>query len=217
MSASEPPTEPRSPLNRETIIGAAIVLADRDSIGKLSMRSLASHLHYKPMSLYTHVANKSELLALMADHVAAGIAEPDPKLIPLDAVRTFAVATRSVLAKHTWASALWLQHLPGPRRTRHMEVSLQLMYDCGFPDELAHCGFHAVTDHVLGYTLQDLGLTMHMDDPQAVIADYLDRTDEAEFPRVVQHVHEHMRGESGGGFEFALDLILEGLERRNTK
>src|ERR1700752_3812590 len=62
-----------TPLTEETIVAAALAIADRGGLEALSMRSLAKELACNPMSLYVHVANKDALLDLMADRSMAAL------------------------------------------------------------------------------------------------------------------------------------------------
>ncbi|OMB78229.1 TetR/AcrR family transcriptional regulator [Mycolicibacterium conceptionense] len=81
-------------LTRETIVAAAVELADDDGLAALSMARLAEKLGCGTMSLYRHVANKDELVTFMLA-VAPG---PAPSA-PVDANwRT---------ALENWAGALW--------------------------------------------------------------------------------------------------------------
>src|SRR5207245_1915327 len=68
--------EPRTPLNRERVLSAAVQLADREGVDALSMRRLSAELGVVPMALYKHVANKDELLDGMIDVVVAEIDPP---------------------------------------------------------------------------------------------------------------------------------------------
>ncbi|MEM8619805.1 MAG: TetR/AcrR family transcriptional regulator C-terminal domain-containing protein [Actinomycetota bacterium] len=215
---SEVSTAPsaRSPLSREAIVGAAIVFADSEGIAALSMRKLAATLGFEVMSLYNHVANKDELLAAMVDEVAADI-------VPLAAVgeeddavagvRAVAIAMRTVLVEHRWASDLWLGHLPGAHRTAAMELLLDRLAALRLPEHVAHVGFHAVNNHVLGYTMQahamDVGLGD--DDMDARIHEYMAQLAEADAPRMAAHVQQHLDGETGSSFEIVLNFILDGL------
>lgn len=203
----------RASLDRDRIVRAGVVLADEHGASALSMRRLADHLGCGAMSLYNHVANKDELLGLMVDAVAAEIAVPPEGTEPLAAVRALAVATREVFLVHPWAPALWLRHLPGPARVRQMELLLDVLARSGLSAPVAHHGFHAVTNHVLGYTLQELELTMGGDDPQATIERFLAAIDDGTSPRMVAHVHQHLDGDTDSSFELVLDLILDGLVR----
>ena len=206
-------TRPRKPLHRDRIVAAAVELADSDGVDRLSMRNLARHLGFEVMSLYNHVANKDELLALMVDAVAAEIDEPSPDQAPLDAIRAITISTHDVLVRHPWAPELWQHYLPGPARTRHMDDLLRLFDESGLAPTLAHHGFHAVGNHVVGYTLQQLAMDMGGDDPDATAREYLAGISEADHPHMVAHVRQHGDGDTSSSFELVLDLILDGLVR----
>lgn len=207
----------REPLNRDAILTTAIDLADVDGVGALSMRNLARSLGFEVMALYNHVANKNELLAAMVDAVAGEIAPPESEVEPLAAVRELAIATRAVLVIHPWASELWLKHLPGPARSDQMELLLRTLGASGLSDELAHHGFHAVTNHVHGYTLQEQGMTLGQDRESAedTMFEYLATLSDDDHPHAIAHVHQHLDGDTSSSFELVLDLILDGLVRLN--
>jgi len=202
----------REPLHRDRIVAAAIALADRDGVDALSMRNLARRLGYEVMSLYNHVANKDELLSSMVDAVAAEIDGPPSSAPPLAAVRAVTISTHDVLVRHPWAPELWQRYLPGPARTRLMDGLLRLFDESGLSPALAHHGFHAVTNHVLGYTLQQLGMNIG-DDPEARANEFLAGISESEHPHMVAHVRQHLDGDTSSSFELVLDLILDGLVR----
>jgi AcrR family transcriptional regulator len=66
-----PARGPKPALTVEGITAAAIAVADADGLGALSMRRVAEHLGKSPMSLYTYVPGKAELVDLMLDRVLA--------------------------------------------------------------------------------------------------------------------------------------------------
>jgi len=207
---------PREPLQRDRIVAAGVELADHEGVDALSMRNLARSLGFEVMSLYNHVANKDELLSLMVDAVAAEIDAPSPDVAPLEAVRALTISTYEAFVLHPWAPSLWLRYLPGPARTRQMDYLLRLFDQSGLSPELAHHGFHAVSNHVLGYTLQQLGLNMG-DDPEARANEFLDGISETDHPHMVAHVRQHLAGDTSSSFELVLDLILDGLVRLDTE
>ncbi len=221
-------SEPRPALSQESIVAAAVVMADDGGLDALSMRSLARSLGYEVMSLYNHVANKHDLLTLMADHVATGIESPssgsdtgsdtvgDER--PMELIRELALSARRSLARHSWATSLWHRHVPGPARLHFMEMLLALFSRAGLADDLAHFGFHAVVNHVVGYTVQEQQMMAAFDDgddPHEKAREFLDSVDVARHPHVVAHVEQHLAGETGSSFELVLDLILDGLVRLN--
>jgi AcrR family transcriptional regulator len=207
----------RSPLSTSTIVAAGIALADEQGVDALTMRNLARTLGYEVMSLYNHVRDKDDLLTLMVDAVAAEIDDPPTDATPLAAVRATAVATHITLVRHPWAATLWLRQTPGPARTRQMEDLLRLMYGSGLSDELAHSGFHAVNNHVLGYTLQQLGMALDTDDLHGKARSFMAGLSPDTHPFMVAHIQEHLDGHTASSFELVLDLILDGLVRLNRE
>jgi len=206
----------RLPLSKERIVEQAVAIADADGsagVSKLSMRALARELGYEVMSLYNHVANKDELLAAMVDAVGAEIARPDPDAEPLAAIRAIAIDTHDTLVRHKWSAELWVRAPLGPARTARMEDLLRLFAESGLGPEIAHHGFHAVTNHVVGYTLQQLGMAYTGSGPDTRAQDFLAELSEDTEPHTIAHIHEHLDGNTGSSFELVLDLILDGLVR----
>src|SRR5690242_5368349 len=66
----------RAPLSRDQVLEAAVTLADEGGIDALSMRKLGQALGVEAMSLYNHVAGKSDLLDGMVDVVFGEIGLP---------------------------------------------------------------------------------------------------------------------------------------------
>ena len=219
MPASAAERRDRAPLDRERVVRAAVGIADAEGAGALSMRNLARHLGYEVMSLYNHVANKDQLLALMVDEVAGEMVTPDPDIAPLEAVRTLAVSMHDVLVRHPWAPELWQRQFPGSHRVRLMEDLLRLFAESGLADDLAHHGFHAVTNHVLGYTIQqlDMASSFPAEDAEAIARDFVATLSADEHPHMIAHVHEHLSGNTTPSFALVLDLILDGLVRLDAE
>ncbi|MFH8343690.1 TetR/AcrR family transcriptional regulator C-terminal domain-containing protein [Streptomyces sp. NPDC018045] len=65
-------------LSRHRIVRAGIRIADAEGLRSLSMRRVAAEFEASSMALYRHVANKDELVLLMADATFAEIELPDP-------------------------------------------------------------------------------------------------------------------------------------------
>ena len=73
-------TRTRSPLTRDRIIDAAVILADSGGVEELSMRKLGAELGVEAMSLYNHVQKKDDILDGMIDHVFRAIPLPRRRL-----------------------------------------------------------------------------------------------------------------------------------------
>ena len=68
--------EPRTPLNRDRVLLAALALADASGIDSLSMRKLGEAVGVEAMSLYNHVPSKADLLDGLIDLVFSEIELP---------------------------------------------------------------------------------------------------------------------------------------------
>lgn len=205
----------RAPLGVERIVAAGMALADAEGVGSLTMRRLADDLGYKVMALYRHVANKDELLTLMVDAVAATIVMPDDDTEPMEGIREHSIATRDAFVRHPWAPVLWLRYFPGPHRIDHMEYLLAAFDRSGLPPEIAHHGFHAVNNHVLGYTLQaqEMEVTAGGQSIEELARGFIETLDADRHRHSIAHVEQHLAGDTGSSFELVLDLILDGLVR----
>src|SRR5215831_19159923 len=70
------PRRKRRTLDQPQVVRAALVLLDDVGLDELTMRRLAERLDVKAASLYRHVRNKEELLALLGDEISAEIPLP---------------------------------------------------------------------------------------------------------------------------------------------
>src|SRR6516164_7338193 len=106
MGSAAHATGHRTPLSRDRVLRAAVIRADQDGISSLSMRKLGEALGVEAMSLYNHVASKSELLDGMIDIVFSEIDLPAGDGDWKDAMRRRAISARQVLHRHRWAIGL---------------------------------------------------------------------------------------------------------------
>jgi AcrR family transcriptional regulator len=206
-------TDIRIPLSRDRILSAAVELADAEGADAMSMRKLSASLGFEVMSLYNHVANKHDLLTGMVDRVAGEMDRRDPALPWKEAVRSMSISAHDVLLAHRWAAPLWSEMTPGPNRVLLMEDLLTAFRQGGFTPRLAHFGYHAVTMHIVGFTLQQLSYSVAADRTENSAEAFLSTIDTECFPYLIEHIEYHLHEDEGGDFEFILDLILDGLER----
>jgi AcrR family transcriptional regulator len=207
----------REPLSRERVLRAAVTLADQGGAEPLSMRRLARELGVVPMALYKHVANKDELLDGMVDVVVGEIAPPAGGADWKPAVRQRVLSARRVLLRHPWASrVLESRTHPTPAVLAYMDSMIGMLRAGGFSVDLAHHAIHAMGSRLFGFT-QEL-----FDDTAGAAPDADALRALAAFPHITELVRAitHDQGSVVGlgcddqfEFEFALDLLLDGLER----
>lgn len=127
---------PRQGLTIDAIVARAIVLADRDGLDALTMRRLAQALGVAPMTLYTYVPGRAELLDLMLDDVYARMPRADLSGAPWRA-RVTAVAGENLalFRAHPWAAVISTARPPlGPGMLAKYEHELRAFDDTGLDD-----------------------------------------------------------------------------------
>ena len=213
-------TEPRTPLNRERVLAAAVELADREGVEGLSMRRLAAELGVVPMALYKHVANKDELLDGMIDVVVTEIDPPRTDTDWKTAVRERILSARRMLLRHPWASRV-MESRTRPTMTvmAYMDSMIGMFIAGGFSIDLIHHVMHAMGSRLMGFT-QEM-FNDQSDEEQPFQPEMLEQL-QTVFPSIyelyltVNHEDESIVGpgcDDQFEFEFALDLMLDGIER----
>jgi len=216
--------ERRTPLTRDRVVAAGIGLADRDGIESISMRRLAQELGVEAMSLYTHVRTKDDLLDGMVDavigEIPTGAADGADGADGADwktSLRQMALAARGVVLAHPWApQPIETRTAPGPATIRYIDAVLGVLREGGFTVAQAHHALHILGSRLLGFT-QMLFDDSGDGDPEtaAAIADQL----RPAFPYVAEMAlavaHSGVLGpcDDDVEFTFALDFLLDGLER----
>jgi AcrR family transcriptional regulator len=186
------------------------------------MRRLAGELGVEAMTLYYYVAKKDEILEGIADLVAGEIELPDGEGDGdwKTATRRRAISAHDVLVRHPWAGMLWVSGAAlGPMRLRYMDAGLRGFREAGFTRELTEQAYHAVENHIVGYTLQEVSYPINRETVVEDGTSFLDALPADAYPHLVEHVLQHLEGPGHvdeGDFEFALDLILDGVERIRT-
>ena len=211
---------PRPPLSRERVLAAAVALADARGVEALSMRNLAQELAVVPMALYKHVASKDELLDGMVDLVVAEIDPPAGGTDWRTAMRRRILSARGALLRHPWASRVIESRTdPTPAVVAYMDSMIGMFRAGGFSIDLTHHAMHAMGSRLLGFSQElfqegtDLGPDMDPAAVQAMAGAYPHITE------LVTAISHDGASVVGGGcddqfeFEFALDLMLAGLER----
>jgi len=204
----------RQPLTRGRILTSAIAFADEHGVEALTMRKVADQLGFGVMSLYNHVSNKEEMLIGMVDLVSAEIELPSFEGDWRASMRVSASSAQRAFLRHRWAPNEWSHRMPGPARIRYMDALLGVLTEAGLSGELVYHGYHAITMHIVGFTMQQIGYEQGLDgDLDELASAFLAGLGEG-LPYMAEHVHAHLDDDGHGDeFGFVLDLILDGLER----
>ena len=211
----------RAPLSRERILRTAVALADQGGVQTASMRKIALELGVVPMALYKHVAGKDELLGGMIDIV---VGEIDPPAVDdvdwKGAIRQRILSARQALLRHPWASRVMESRTePTPTVLAYMDSMIGMFRAGGFSMDLTHHAMHAMGSRLMGFT-QELFNDTGGVDPEVEAEMWGQMADVYpsiyELFRTVTHDDASVVGpgcDDQFEFEFALDLLLDGLEK----
>jgi AcrR family transcriptional regulator len=207
-------------LSRAAIVTTAVALADRDGLTGLSMRRLAQHLGVDAMSIYYHLRDKDTLLAAMTDAVVAEITAAATTGPWTEQLAALIRQARRTMLRHPWAArVLEARDNPTPAVLLHIERVLAVMRAGGCSIDLCHHAIHLLGSRILGFS-QDL----FDDSPDNRPTPEEAAAQASAWAEAMPHIAELATAVSHSGtlgacddddeFTFALDLLLDGLERR---
>src|SRR3954471_14661957 len=167
VAGSEPPSG-RQPLDRGSIVPAAIAFIDEFGLPGLSMRRLGSILGVEAMSLYRYVPGRENLLDGVVEVVIEAMRHDEDVLDrPRDGWQDFlqrlAHGVRRVALAHPKAFPLvasrpaeapWLR--PPLRSLTWVEAFLDGLGEEGFDDDAAVAAYRAFTSFLLGHLLLEV-------------------------------------------------------------
>jgi len=211
----------RGKLSRERVLRAALVLADERGLESLTMHAIGRRLGVQAMSLYRHVEDKADLLDGLVDLVVSEVETPVSSADWKAAMRQRAISARRVFVRHPWAIGL-VESRPrmGAVTLRHHEWVLGVLLGAGFPVILAGHAYGLLDSYIYGFALQEPSLTYGSPEEHAEVGQAtLQQVTPDEYPHLARVAREFIEAgtEYGAGFEFGLDLILDGIERAQVE
>jgi AcrR family transcriptional regulator len=212
--AAEPDAEPtrsRGRLSTQAIVDTAITIADVDGLDAVSIRRVAAVLDVRPMSLYTHIVSKDELLALMADElVGMVIVEPPLPDDWREALSMIARQSFRMFASHPWLLALFTRRPRlGPNSARQAKQLAHAVRSLGLPPDDMWKLLGIVNDYVLGNALRVATSGVARD-----LVDTLSAEERAALPDTAALAKAEQQRLANEGFELGLEAVLDGVESR---
>lgn len=134
--AEVPRHGPRQGLSVDVVVGAAVNLADRSGLDAVTMRRVAQILGVAPMTLYTYIPGKAELLDLMLDAVYAEMPLADSRGLPWrQRLAMVAEENKALFEAHPWAASVSTSRPPlGPGLMAKYEHELAALDSLGLDD-----------------------------------------------------------------------------------
>lgn len=211
--------EGHEPLSRERVLTVAIALADRAGIAAVTIRSLASELGLKPMSLYHYVASKEDLLDGIVDAVFAEVSLPRIGRPWKAEMRRRARSARTVLGRHPWALGLLeSRETAGTAALAHHDAVIGTLRSAGFSVRMTAHAFALLDSYTYGFVLQEV--TLPFDGPgdvADVASSMLAPLDPGAYPHLMEMATKHVLVpgyDFGAEFEYGLAVVLDGIEAK---
>lgn len=141
-------------LTREKIITTARELADNAGLAAVTLRALAGELGTGQASLYRHIADRDQLLNLLADDLAAGFPLVSTEPVTADVIAAQWRRMHDHLTAHPWAASLIASGTHLATGAAHIErhASAQLEH-AGLAPEAATRTYRALWQLLLGHLL----------------------------------------------------------------
>ena len=217
-------------LSRDQIVSAALELLDTEGIDALSMRKLGTRLNAGATSMYSHVANKDELIELVVDHVYGEV-----DLTGIEgttdwraAVNRIAHGLRDGFLRHPWIASVLGQvgtASLGPNLLRLSEALLGVFEEGGYSLEAAAQGMNTVSGYVIGVASTEAAwltlLARSGQSQQEWVERFWPAAEQAVrgYPRMRRLYTAQREGfdvdsNRGDSFDEGLACILDGLEAR---
>jgi AcrR family transcriptional regulator len=208
---------PRVPITRDAITRAGLRIVDGEGLDALSMRRLAEELNCQASALYGHVSGKSEVFALMLDHVAGEVVIPDPDPEHWqEQVKEVARNMYAALAAHGDLAGASLANIPtGSNSVFLIDRFLALLRAGGLPAQAAAYAADLLPQFITT-SAYEYGLFQRrlVDEPEYFqkLSEYYRALPADRFPALAGMVDELMADDGPDTrFEFGLDVIMRGL------
>jgi TetR/AcrR family tetracycline transcriptional repressor len=216
------PKAARPQVTRKRIVQGALDVLEEQGFDGLTMRALADRLGIKAASLYNHINDKDELLALMADAICAAIPDLDRLRPWREQAETMARQVRRTLMAHRDGARLLAATPPvGRHRIRLIEQVLHALKGAGFSPSMIADGAFVMNSYVVGFVLDE---TLGVPRDAAAAAR---RREEAkrwfkslppkEYPTLIALADKLIDSPADGRFELGLRALLDGFELSLSK
>jgi TetR/AcrR family tetracycline transcriptional repressor len=207
----------REALTMERVVETALLLVDRDGLGKLSMRKLGAELGVDPMAVYHYIPNKAALLDGLIEAVMneLGVAPEREKgeSVPDWLVRIFTLFWERLRAHPHALPVMATRPMTGESAMRSAERILTELRSMGLPAEDGMSALMAMTTMTIGLALAESGRQPENMDPHVIekIQAYYASLPPAEFPLMLAGLQCKPMADWGITFDFCIRTFTAGL------
>ena len=217
--AANPQRGPKREMSIESIVDAAVEIADKGGLAAVSMSSVATALGFTPMSLYRYITAKDDLVMLMQER---GIGSPPDAIRRADnwrdGLRLWAAEQAGMYRDHPWILDIPIVGTPvTPNNLAWLDAALEAMRDVDLDyDTKLGCVLALISQVrfegtvMRGYIEAGEGAEQIDLQSQAILEQLVTPT---EFPLIHAALLEGAFSPVTGGnpFSFGIERVLDGI------
>lgn len=216
-------TAERAPVTRESIVEAALDLLGEGGLESVSFRRIAGRLGVSGPTLYWHVANKRELMDLMAEELVRragrGAAEPAHGQPWWEWLRAHAQHMFEALIATRDAPRVLAGNRPSRDSFPQIEQTLAVLVHAGLTPGQAQMALFAIGAYVIGSATEwqaeaERQASQPLPDPEDPVAGALREDALAGQPYLLAAIRDLLSRPHQATFEHGLDLLIEGMRAR---
>jgi len=216
---------PKSAVNLESVVQAAIELADAEGLDQLSMSRVSERLGFTTMAVYRYVKSKDDLLTHMGDAANQVPPKPTPRAWRRG-LEHWARGIQANYRAHPWMTRLPVTGPPiGPRQLTWMETGLANLAATGLREDEKLAVIQTIHGYVRGeaqFSAELLRAARNQPPPTVTYGQALRLvTAEDSHPAIHQLLESGVLDEptdyTDADFEFGLQRILDGVDRLVTR
>ncbi|MEC3919461.1 mycofactocin system transcriptional regulator MftR2 [Nocardia sp. CDC160] len=186
-------------LSESEIVEAALRVVRQDGVEKLSMRRLSRELGVSPMAPYYYVADKRELLDLVATAALTGVRKPPPEFGTWQMrLRDLIDQIDEKLRKHPGLGDVLIEQMLG-KQLDLIAAVMEILFDAGFDERNVLSAYATIHTYLFGRS------KVNPRDRNALV----DRV----LPEAVERATKHLADLRGKySYDFSMDVLVAGLE-----
>ncbi|MEU0504409.1 mycofactocin system transcriptional regulator MftR2 [Nocardia sp. NPDC005998] len=186
-------------LSESEIVEAALRVVREDGVEKLSMRRLSRELGVSPMAPYYYVADKRELLDLVASAALTGVRKPAPDSGPWQhRLRDLIDQIDDKLRKHPGLGDVLIEQMLG-KQLDLIAAIMEILFEAGFNDRNVLAAYATIHTYLFGRRRVN---------PR-------DRSplSEVALPEAVERATKYMADLRGKyAYDFGVEVLIDGLQ-----
>jgi AcrR family transcriptional regulator len=206
-------TPARAPLTLGRIVDAAMAVIDTEGSAAVTMRRIAGDLDVVASSLYLHVRNREDLLALALERVLKEVGLPEVAgEWETDLKNYFTKLQRGLSAHGDIAVYNFAAFPPTAIGVATTEKLLSLLLDAGVPARIAAWSLHRLQLYTTADVYEGWRLaTKDLDSWISPVRDYFQSLPPEQFPAIAGNIDVILDANSDGRFELGLSMLISGI------